>query len=123
MEDPMNDEHRKTWETYVASWKAASIAEKRGLFERCLVRECVYTDPLTRAAGWDELLAYMVEFHRQVPGGHFVTEQFIAHHGKSMAKWTMRNGQSVVMGEGVSYAEYDEAFRLTAMTGFFETPG
>ena len=43
--------------------------------------DCVYTDPLTEVNGWQELLSYMVEFQGPVPGGHFVTEQFTAHHG------------------------------------------
>lgn len=77
---------------------------------------------LTRTEGWDGLLQYMVDFHRQVPGGHFVTEQFIAHHSKSVARWTMRNGLGAVIGDGVSYGEYDDEGRLTSMTGFFETP-
>lgn len=118
----MREDYRATWEGYVQSWKVASAQEKRSLFERCLSPNCVYTDPLARTHGWDELAAYMAEFHRQVPGGHFVTEQFITHHGKAMARWKMLNADAVAIGDGVSYAEYDEAGRLTTMTGFYETP-
>ena len=117
----MNADLRAVWEQYVASWKTESPAEKRALFEACLAPDCVYSDPLTQAKGWQELLAYMVEFQGQVPGGHFVTDQFITHHGKSIAKWRMLNGAAAVIGEGVSYGEYDERNRLVAMTGFFET--
>jgi hypothetical protein len=118
----MDADLRAVWERYVASWRAESAAEKQLLFDGCLAAECVYTDPLTRAEGWQALTAYMLEFHEQVPGGHFVTEQFLAHHGKSLAKWQMLNGDAVKIGEGVSYAEYDEQNRLRVMTGFFETP-
>lgn len=118
----MSADYRATWEIYVASWKSTSIDEKRALFERCLAAQCTYADPLTRTAGWDELLQYMLDFHRQVPGGHFVTEQFIFHHGKSMARWSMRNGDDVSIGEGVSFGEYDRQGRLTSMNGFFEVP-
>lgn len=118
----MTKDRRTTWEGYVESWRATSMQEKRRLFEQCLSPNCVYIDPLARTRGWDELAAYMTEFHRQVPGGHFVTEQFITHHGKAMARWQMLNGDGVAMGEGVSYAEYDEAGRLTTMAAFFETP-
>src|SRR4051812_43253851 len=104
----MSADLRAVWEQYVTSWKTESPAEKQALFEACLAPNCVYTDPLTQATGWQELLAYMVEFHAQVPGGHFVTEQFIAHHGKSIARWRMLNGAAAVMGEGISYGEYDE---------------
>lgn len=118
----MSTSYRATWETYVEAWKVSSSENKRELFGRCLAGRCVYTDPLTRAEGWDELVQYMAAFHQQVPGGHFVTEQFIAHHGKSMARWTMRNADGTTIGDGVSYGEYDDDGRLTSMTGFFETP-
>jgi hypothetical protein len=106
----------------VASWKADSAAGRRALYEDCLSPDCVYTDPLTRASGWVELSAYMVAFHQQIPGGHFVTEQFITHHGKSIARWKMLNADAVQVGEGVSYGEYDDDGLLVAMTGFFEVP-
>jgi hypothetical protein len=118
----VNANPREAWEHYVASWKAESIQDKRALFERCLAPECVYTDPLTRAEGYDELLAYMANFHRQVPGGHFVTLEFVFHHGRSMAKWQMVSAGGSVIGDGVSYGEYDDTNRLIVMTGFFETP-
>lgn len=119
----MNNELRAVWERYVGSWKVTSPAEKRRIYASCLAPACVYTDPLTQARGWDELDQYMASFHQQIPGGHFVTEQFFAHHGRSVARWKMVNGDGLPLGEGISYAEYDEQQRLVAMTGFFETPG
>ena len=117
----MNNDKRAVWERYVASWRAPSEAEKRALFASCLAESCIYTDPLMRADGWDELAAYMRQFAEQVPGGHFVTEYFLAHHGKSIARWKMLNADAVQIGEGISYGEYDAEDRLTAMTGFFQT--
>lgn len=118
----MNDDKRAVWERYVASWKAESPAQKRAMYETCLAPECVYTDPLTQAKGWKELEAYMVGFHQQIPGGHFVTEEFMSHHGRSIAKWKMMNADAAPIGEGISYGEYDDQNRLVAMTGFFATP-
>lgn len=89
------------------------------MFDSCLADNCVYTDPQARVAVWSELARYMLEFHQQIPGGHFVTRDFQAHHGRSIARWEMMNGQGERVGEGISYGEYDEAGRLTAMTGFF----
>jgi hypothetical protein len=63
----------------------------------------------------------MVEFQKQVPGGHFVTEHFATHHQKSIAKWRMLSADAVQIGEGTSYAEYDANGLLVAMTAFFET--
>ena len=119
----MNDDLRDVWERYVRSWKVAAVAEKREMFRSCLAPACVYTDPLTQAKGWDELAAYMVGFHEQIPGGHFVTEQFLAYDRRSVARWKMLNGAGAAVSEGISYAEYDERHRLVTMTGFFETPG
>jgi hypothetical protein len=119
----MHNELKEVWERYVGSWKTSSAAEKQRIFATCLAPTCVYTDPLIQARGWDELGQYMASFHEQIPGGHFVTEQFFTHHGRSVARWKMLSGEGLPLGEGISYAEYDEQQRLTAMTGFFETPG
>jgi len=119
----MNDELKDVWERYVRSWQVASIAEKRAIFSTCLAPACLYTDPLTQARGWDELAAYMAGFHEQIPGGHFATKQFFAHHLRSVARWIMLSGDGAPLGEGISYAEYDVHHRLVTMTGFFEPPG
>lgn len=119
----MNNELRDVWERYVGSWKVSSVAEKREIFPTCLSPACVYTDPLTKARGWDELTAYMVGFHEQIPGAHFVTEQFLSHDRRSVARWKMLSGDGTAIGEGISYAEYDAEQRLVTMTGFFEPPG
>jgi hypothetical protein len=118
----MHNEQKAAWERYVASWRAESAEERRSLFEACLARGCSYSDPLTKTEGWAALEAYMLEFHRQIPGAHFVTEYFCAHHGKSIAKWKMVGPGAAPLGEGISYGEYDDRNKLVTMTGFFETP-
>lgn len=118
----MSTDHRKTWERYTESWKVASPEQKQALLDGSVSPRCVYTDPLTRAEGWSQLIAYMVDFHRQMPGGHFVTRHFAAHHQRSLARWDMLDGAGKVIGDGSSYGEYDETGLLLAMTGFFETP-
>ena len=70
---------------------------------------------------WDELINYMLDFHKQVPGGHFVTNYFLAHNDQSIAKWEMKNGEAQVIGEGISYGKYNKNGKLISMTGFFET--
>jgi len=113
---------REVWERYVKSWKAPTEDEKRALLDAALAPDCVYRDPLMVAAGKDELLAYMDAFHQQIPGGHFVTDEFMAHHGRSIAHWRMLAGDGSVQGTGTSYGEYDGHGKLVAMTGFFEVP-
>ncbi len=118
----MSNNYQQTWETYVAAWKAETENEKRALFGKSLASNCQYQDPLMTATGWDELVAYMQSFHQQIPGGHFVTKTFSCHNNKSIATWEMRNGDDVMLGDGISYGEYNEQGILVAMTGFFETP-
>ena len=118
----MYNDDQKIWEIYVSAWKAESATDKRALFEQCLDVECEYNDPLIKTKGWDELLAYMVDFHQQIPGGYFVTTYFLAHHNQSIAKWEMLNGEHTVAGEGISYGKYNKNGKLVAMTGFFATP-
>ncbi|NOX43782.1 MAG: nuclear transport factor 2 family protein [Gammaproteobacteria bacterium] len=119
----MSNNFEKTWETYTSSWKVESSDDKRAIFETCLDSKCEYNDPLAKVIGWNELAAYMLDFHKQIPGGYFVTNYFLAHNNQSIAKWLMRNGENTVLGEGISYGKYNEKGKLISMTGFFETPG
>jgi hypothetical protein len=119
----MNNDPKSVWERYVQTWKTPSLEDKRALFAQCLTPDCVYRDPLTEARGWDELEAYMATLQTQIPGAYFVTEHFLAHHGRSIARWQMMNGENVAVGSGISYGEYDAQGRLCGMSGFFETPG
>jgi len=118
----MNHNYNEIWENYTASWKVESIEEKRALFENCLDSECKYNDPLIKTTGWDELLQYMLDFHQQIPGGHFITTYFLSHSDKSITKWEMRDADETLLGDGISYAEYNKAGKLISMTGFFEMP-
>jgi hypothetical protein len=121
-EHTMTDPYNEIWEIYTASWKVTTAEEKLALFNQSLVSKCTYTDPTVQTQGWDELAAYMLEFHKQIAGGHFVTNYFLAHHNCSISKWEMRNADNIVLGDGISYGQYDKNNRLLTMTGFFETP-
>lgn len=111
-----------TWDTYTAAWRADSEATRQDLLAHSVHPDCHYADPLVQAAGWPALTAYMRDLQQQIPGVHFVTQQFIAHHQKSMARWQMVDGQAQVLGEGVSFGEYTTEGMLLRMTGFFEVP-
>lgn len=118
----MRNRFEDTWEQYVASWKATGAEAKLALFEGCLDRNCEYIDPLSKARGWQELAASMVDFHAQIPGAHFVTTYFLAHNDKSIARWQMRDGSGAAIGEGISYGTYTPQGKLASMIGFFDTP-
>jgi SnoaL-like domain len=111
-----------TWEMYVSAWKGVTPKEKSDALSHSVASACVYKDPTTIAKGHEELVAYMLGFHQQVPGGHFVTTHFLAHHDVSIAKWNMVSGDGVVIGDGVSWGKYNDKGMLVEMTGFFETP-
>ena len=114
-------DHQHIWETYTAAWKAADGADKRALMAHSLTPECTYQDPLASVRGWDELLAYMTAFHQQVPGGHFATRRFRYHQGQSIAQWDMLDGHNQVIGDGASVGHYNDAGRIVAVRGFFDT--
>ncbi len=118
----MSDDKRATWEQYASAWKLADAKQKRAALAGSVDENCVYRDPLTEASGHQELVKYMLEFHEQIPGGHFATKYFLTHHDRCIAKWNMVAGDGTVLGDGVSYGEYNEQGKLIAMTGFFETP-
>ncbi|MEM7344846.1 MAG: nuclear transport factor 2 family protein [Chloroflexota bacterium] len=118
----MNTNFKETWETYVSSWKVETAAEKRAIFEKALAPNCHYQYPLASTTNWDELVAYMLDFHQQIPGGHFVTTYFAHHNDKSIATWQMKSGDNIVLGNGISYGEYNVQGVLTSMIGFFEVP-
>jgi hypothetical protein len=115
-------EARDVWETYASAWKAEDAPAKRAALARSVAPHAAYCDPLTECLGHDALIAYMLEFHRQVPGGHFETIDFVTHHGRSIARWNMLDGNGKKMSEGTSYGEYGPNGQLTAMTGFFDIP-
>jgi hypothetical protein len=117
----MDTSKQETWENYVATWKMTSTQEKANALQQCVSTQCVYTDPVIKAHGHQELINYMLAFHQQVPGGHFVTTYFLAHHDVSIAKWNMVSGDGAVIGDGVSYGQHDQQGKLFAMTGFFDT--
>ncbi len=118
----MSTDMRATWDTYTLAWKEVSAQAKMRALRGSTTAACVYRDPLVQAEGQQALVDYMMTLHQQLPGAYFETKRFQAHHGRSISQWTMHNGSGAVVGEGVSYGEYDGQGRLQSMTGFFDTP-
>ena len=118
----MNSAIRATWDTYTMAWRETSAQAKAERLQASTTKHCTYRDPLTQTEGQDALVQYMLDFHQQIPGGYFETTWFLAHHDRSISKWKMLAGDGAVVGEGVSYGEYDSQGKLRAMTGFFDSP-
>jgi SnoaL-like domain len=118
----MSHDYKSTWEVYVSAWKAMTIEDKRAKLKASAAANIVYRDPLAEANGHQALTEYMLSFREQVPGGYFVTTAFYCHHQRGAAKWNMMNGQGQVIGDGVSYVEFEPQGKIAQVSGFFETP-
>lgn len=115
-------DRRATWDVYTLAWKEKTAQAKLQRLRTSTTETCVYRDPLTHADGQDALVDCMMAFHQQIPGGYFETTYFLAHHDRSISKCNMHPGDGVIVGDGVSYGEYDAQGQLQSMTGFFDTP-
>jgi predicted oxidoreductase len=118
----MSIDYQQNWEVYVAAWKASTVAEKKAKLAASAAPGCIYRDPLAVAEGHSAMTDYMMSFLQQVPGGHFVTTDFIAHHHRGMAKWNMVDGHGNIIGDGVSAMEFDAHGKIAQVSGFFKTP-
>ena len=122
MKTQHQEQFRNIWETSVSAWKADTELDKQTIFKKCLSKDCIYRDPIVVAKGWPELVSYMLEFHKMTPGGHFVTREFKSHNNRSIAEWDMCTGDGTIVGNGISYGEYNKTGQLISMTGFFDLP-
>lgn len=114
-----SNSHQNIWEIYTRSWSERDASKRLQLFESCLSPDCVYTDPLIQAAGYDQLSGYMLELHKSVPGVRFVTNDFKNHHDQSLTHWNMIDGDGNILSQSASYGLYGADSRLLQMTGFF----
>lgn len=115
----MTDTNRAMWDRYSAAWKATRREDKVAALRASVAQACTYRDPTAVVEGHEALVDHMIGFHQQVPGGWFDTQSFLSHHGRSVATWNMMSAEGQILGNGISYAEYDERGLLTTMTGFF----
>lgn len=113
---------KNTWDTYTKSWSEMDTSMRLQLFEQCLSPDCVYTDPMIQATGYDQLAGYMSELQKNVPGVRFVTTDFKSHHDRSLTHWNMVDDHGNVLSQGASYGIYGADGRLKQMTGFFDPP-
>jgi hypothetical protein len=116
-----SESQRKTWEIYASSWSESNPARRLEMFGECLQPDCVYTDPMVQLTGFDQLTGYMVELSANVPGVRFLTTDFVAHHGQSLAHWNMVGSDGQVLSHGASYGRYEANGKLLQMSGFFTT--
>lgn len=117
-----NHSHKNTWETYTKSWSETDTPKRLELFEQCLNPDCVYTDPIIQATGYEQLSGYMSELQKNVRGVSFVTTDFKSHHDRSLTHWNMVDGNGNTLAQGTSYGMYGAYGRLKQMTGSMSNP-
>ncbi len=112
--------HKNALDLYQTSWSETDPAKRLALFAQSLRPECVYTDPNTQLAGYDQLAGYMAQLQANIPGVRFVTTEFKTHHDRSLTHWNMEDGNANVLGIGASHFVHAVDGRLMEMTGFFD---
>ncbi len=117
-----SNSHKNTWDNYTKSWSEIDAPKRLKLFEQCLSPDCVYTDPIIQATGYEQLSGYMSELQKNVPGVRFITTDFKNHHDRSLTHWNMVDSNGNVLSQEASYGLYGTDGRLMQMTGFFESP-
>ncbi len=75
--------HRSQWDAYDELWTPT---------RRCTPRVS------------KEIVSYMTRFQQNAPGGHFVTEVFLDHHDRSLARWTMTLGPHHLGGAATAWS-------------------
>lgn len=105
------------WNDYAACW-SADAGERAGMLTAVAVDQITYRDPATAVSGLTELAAYMTGFADAFPGHRFRIDDVLAHHDRSLARWTQldERGQAVTTGASTALHHDD---RLADVTGFF----
>ncbi|MBI1769751.1 MAG: nuclear transport factor 2 family protein [Bacteroidetes bacterium] len=111
--------HKDTWETYTACWAESNQNARINMLQNSLSPDCHYTDINTETKGITNLAEYMTGFQIKFPSAKFVTTDFKEHHNQSLAHWNMVDQDGKTIGQGASYAFYENG-KLKMMTGFFE---
>ena len=113
---------KNIWDTYTKSWSEFDLSKRETLFKQCLSPDCMYTDPLIQASGYEQLSGYLSELQKNIPGVKFIITDFKNHHDRSLAHWDMVDGKGNCLSQGASFGLYDSDGRLKQMTGFYEVP-
>ncbi len=54
-----NNSPKSIWDTYTKSWSEPGQSKRLALFEQCLSPDCVYTDPLIQASGYQQFRVHV----------------------------------------------------------------
>jgi len=105
----------------MSALNATTREDKLRHLSECAAADISYSDPMVAIRGAEALAGYMLSLFEMNPGGRFVEVSFLSHHERSLAKWDVLDGGGVRVGDGTSYAEYDETGRIVSVAVFFTT--
>jgi hypothetical protein len=108
---------RRLWDDYASCW-SAEPDQRLGALAAVVVQEVAYRDPGTEVSGLDELAAYMTGFVGMFPGHRFRIDEVLAHHDRSLARWTQLDAGGQPVSKGMSAARH-HGDRLADVTGYF----
>jgi hypothetical protein len=108
-------------ENYLAAFAAPAPAEQQRLLQASVAPEIVFTNPGVNGQGFSTLLAHIAGFQQKFPGGRFRLNWVRHQHGQMLAEWTQLDQQGVELLTAHSYAQVNDAGRLTHWAGFWQT--
>lgn len=110
---------REIWLIYEGAWNEIDPGKRKAILEKTLGRQFVYSDPLMRTEGLDQLSDYIGQTQLSVPGMRIATEAFVQHHESCLVRWTMQDGSGKAVANGVTCGELDGEGLLRKATVFF----
>jgi hypothetical protein len=113
---------REVWSVYESAWGETDTGRRAKILHETLDEAFVYSDPLIRTEGRDQLSDYIGRLQGAVPGMRIVTTSFEHHHESCLIKWTMQDAHQKVLSHGVTCAEMGESGRLTKAAVFYALP-
>lgn len=113
---------RDVWSIYESAWGETNTDRRAKILHETLDKAFVYSDPLIRTEGLDQLSDYIGQVQGAVPGMRIVTTSFEHHHESCLIKWTLQDAHRKVLSHGVTCAETGDNGRLTKATVFYDLP-
>lgn len=109
-----------TIDTYLEAYGESDPDRRRSLIERAWARDGVLIDPPMDAAGHDAIDGMFAAVQGQFEGHRFRrTSGIDEHHGTARYGWELVAPDGSVTLAGMDVAMFDDAGRLTRVTGFF----
>lgn len=110
---------RDIWAVYEGAWAEIDPGKRAEILRRTLDERFVYVDPQIRTEGHDQLSDYIGELQKTIPGMRIITNSFAEHHESCLVEWTMQDGNSTVLADGVTCGEGDAGGLLKKASVFY----